>query len=326
MPGISLEERLARLDSELAEMRARLGGLPRADEAADIWNAIWLEETHHSTALEGNTLVLNQVRELLAHGRAVGSKPLREYLEVEGFSKASRWVYEQAIDAHDDTAKLVTLAEIRHIHVLVVGDEWSVLKAGRDAGAFRSQEVQRFTSGMTPPPAWAVGSAMMDFSARLGAGPGDEHPLVWVARTHAEFERIHPFRDGNGRTGRLLANLLLVRLGYPPAIILKRERSRYLTALARADQGDARPLALMIVRAAKTNLDRFIYPSVAGPAKLVPLTALATSERPFGALKAAAIRNRLKHRILNGIIYSSKNWLDDYYKTKDPRGRKVKTS
>lgn len=307
-------------------MRARLGGLPSSDEAGDIWNAIWLEEAHHSTALEGNTLELHQVRELLANGRAVGSKSLREYLEVEGFSKASRWVYAQAINSHDDATKLVTLAEVRHIHMLVVGDEWSVLEPGRDAGAFRSHDVQQFTSGMTPPPAWTVGSAMTDFSARLGAGPADEHPLIWVARMHAEFERIHPFRDGNGRTGRLLANLLLVRLGYPPAIILKRERARYLTALARADQGDPRPLTLMMVRAAKTNLDRFIYPSVAGPAKLVPLTALATGDRPFGALKAAAIRNRLKHRVLNGTIYSSKNWLDDYYKTKDPRGRKVKTS
>ncbi len=306
-------------------MRARLGGLPRADEAADIWNAIWLEEAHHSTALEGNTLVLNQVRELLAHGRAVGSKPLREYLEVEGFSKASRWVYEHAIDTHDDKAKLVTLAEIRHVHALVVGDEWSVLEAGRDAGAFRAQEVQRFASGMKPPPAWTVGSTMTDFGDRLGAGPANEHPLIWVVGAHAEFERIHPFLDGNGRTGRLLANLLLVRLGYPPAIILKRERSRYLIALARADHGDSRPLALMLVRAAKTNLDRFIYPSVAGLAKLVPLTALASADRPFGALKAAATRNRLKHRMLNGIIYSSKNWLDEYYTTKDPRGRKVKT-
>jgi fido (protein-threonine AMPylation protein) len=326
MPGISLEDRLARLDSELDEMRTRLGGLPRADEAGDIWNAIWLEEAHHSTALEGNTLVLQQVRELLANGRAVGSKSLREYLEVEGFSKASRWVYEQAMITRDDAAKLVTLAEIRHIHALVVGDEWSVLEPDRDAGAFRSQEVQQFTSGMTPPPAWTVASAMTDFSARLGTGPSGEHPVIWVAGAHAEFERIRPFRDGNGRTGRLLANLLLVRLGYPPAIILKRERSRYLSALARADQGDPRPLALMMVRAAKVNLDRFIYPSVAGPAKLVPLTALATGDRPFGALKAAAVRNRLKHRILNGIIYSSKNWLDDYYTTKDPRGRKVKTS
>lgn len=82
-----------RLDSQIAELWQRLGGLPSPLEAVDIWRGIWFEEAHHSTAIEGNTLVLKQVEALLAEGRAVGDKELREYLEVRGYADAADWVY-----------------------------------------------------------------------------------------------------------------------------------------------------------------------------------------------------------------------------------------
>ena len=66
-----------RLDVQIEELRERMGGLPTPVEAADSWRDIWYEETHHSTAIEGNTLVLKQVERLLAEGRAVGNKELR---------------------------------------------------------------------------------------------------------------------------------------------------------------------------------------------------------------------------------------------------------
>ena len=323
MPRVSLEQRLRQFDIEITDLRDRLGGLPRADAARDIWHAIWLEEAHHSTALEGNTLVLKQVEALLARGRAIGDKELREYLEVEGYAKASQWVYERAIDIRDDETKLVTVTEVRHMHELVVTDEWLVTGKRAKPGTWRDGEIARFSSGMQPPPSWTVASEMTTLVDTLGDGPPKAvHPIVWVAEQHAKFERIHPFEDGNGRVGRLLTNLLLIRLGYPPAIILKSERKRYLDALAKADTDDGRPLAELFAKAAKANLDRFIYPSIAGPAKLVPLTSLAKKERPLTALRAAAARGKLQHRIQNGALYSSKNWVDDYYRTKDPRGRK----
>jgi fido (protein-threonine AMPylation protein) len=134
-----------------------------------------------------------------------------------------------------------------------------------------------------------------------------------LAALHARFERIHPFLDGNGRAGRLLLNLVLVRLGYPPAIVYKRQRSNYLQALRRADQGDAGPLGELIARTVLDNLYRFVVPAVAGSARLVPLAALADQRINSAALRTAAVRGRLQaSRGADGQWRSTRNWVEDY--------------
>jgi fido (protein-threonine AMPylation protein) len=132
---------------------------------------------------------------------------------------------------------------------------------------------------------------------------------------------IHPFLDGNGRAGRLILNLLLVRLGYPPAIIYKRDRSRYLAALRRADRGDVGPLGEFLARAVLDNLYKFVVPAVAGPARLVPLPALATKELSANALRVAAVRGRLKaSKAADGTWRSSTAWVEEYVASRYKRG------
>ena len=134
-----------------------------------------------------------------------------------------------------------------------------------------------------------------------------------LARLHNQFERVHPFIDGNGRAGRLVMNLVLVRLGYPPVIIFKRQRDAYLAAMRRADGGDYGALGELIARAMYDNLNRFIVPNVAGPARMVPLAALVDRDFTQIALRRAAQRGRLDAvQGPDGIWRSSRKAVDAY--------------
>jgi hypothetical protein len=117
---------LQQVDLGMADL-ARTGGLPTADENDEIWRDIWYEEAHHSTAIEGNTLVLKQVQVLLDEGRPVGNKVLCEYLDVRGYANAARWVYGQA-QAPEAWGRsgAISQAEVREIHRLAVGLVWDV--------------------------------------------------------------------------------------------------------------------------------------------------------------------------------------------------------
>lgn len=324
----------ARLDAAIVELRTRLGGLPSPKESETIWSDIWHREAHHSTALEGNTLVLREVEALLERGRAVGAKPLREYMEVKGYADAARWVYGQALepDAWSDGG-LVTLNEIRRIHHLAMTPVWGVAphpEAGEQEspGSFRRHDIRPFDAGMTPPP-WPDVPAQMatwvDQARDLGdvvrEGKALPAPLPEaLALLHGAFERVHPFLDGNGRAGRLVLNLILVRLGYPPVIIFKQRRPAYLSALSRSDAGDQGPLGELIARAMLDNLNRFIVPNVAGPARLVPLTALADVDFSVAALRQAAQRGRLDAvQGGDGIWRSSRKAVDAYRASRHKR-------
>lgn len=313
-----------RLDEAVGELGDRLGGLPTPTEAEGIWTSIWHQEAHHSTAIEGNTLAFAQVERLLEDGIAVGNKELREYIEVRGYADAAQWVYTQARHPGDWSAEdLVTITEVRHVHEMSLAPVWGVSPhpnvTGERPGGFREHDIRSFPGGMKPPPWIDVPSLMRQWIDRVNTHRGG-HPVEHLASCHAEFERIHPFLDGNGRAGRLVLNLLLVRLGYAPAIIYQRDRDRYLRALRRADHGDSGPLGELIARAVLDNLYRFVLPAVAGPHRLLPLPALATQGLSEGALRVAANRGRLRaQKGDDGHWRSTRSWVDDYAATRHQR-------
>lgn len=314
-----------RFATQIDELRTKLGGLPTPLEAESIWTGIWYEEAHHSTAIEGNTLVLKQVEALLAEGRAVGNKELREYNEVKGYADAADWVYRQATRREGFADGLLTMAEVRRVHEMAMTPVWNVAPhpdatPREGPGHFREHEIRPFPGGMQPTTHPHVPMEMGDWveQARGLTSVDDMRSLPeQLADVHAGFERIHPFLDGNGRTGRLVQNLLLVRLGVPPAIIYKKDRSRYLRCLQRADEGDLGPLGEFLARAVLDNLYKFVVPAVAGPARIVPLAALGDDRISSGALRAAANRGRLQAvRGADGQWRSSRTWVDEYLESR----------
>ena len=318
------------LDEAITDLRSRLGGLPSPAEAEEIWSDIWHQEAHHSTAIEGNTLILNEVRKLLDEGRAVGSKELKEYMEVIGYAAAAKWVYGQGMEPGDwTTGELVSLQEVRAVHYEAMSPVWRVAAhphatSAESPGNWRQHDIQPFPEGMTPPPFPEIDHRVADWVAQANQIRDDSEVAFpeRLARLHNDFERIHPFLDGNGRAGRLLLNLLLVRLGYPPAIVFKNERTKYLDAMRKADKGEYGPLGELIARAVTNNLYRFVVPAVAGPARLVPLASLVDPKAGITAtaLRAAAERGRLRaQKSANGTWLSSRNWVADYQRNKHKR-------
>ena len=315
----SIYERLA---SEVDAMRQRLGGLPAPEQASEIWDGIWYLEVHNSTAIEGNTLALSMVKELLRTGKTKGEQPLWMYLEVTGYAEAANWVYRQARtnpDSGDTTKALVSMTEVRQVHRLAMARVWEErphkMVSGREAaGSFREHDIATFLEGMTPV-SWPLIHAEMDtwlkqVNALQALSPDLPEDL---ARIHCRFEQIHPFPDGNGRAGRLLLNLVLVRLGYPPALILNRNRDRYLRALRLADEGDFGSLGELLARAVLDNLYRFVIPAITDEDELIPLASLRRKDIKFNALRVAAKRGRLRAlKTPEGQWLSTKEWVDDY--------------
>ena len=319
----SLTDLLRRVDEQVALFQMDYGYLPRAVEADEILRDIWIEDTYHSTTLEGNPLSKKQVALLLKEGEVRG--PLTDSLEVQGYGTAARWVYGTAFEYELDHG--VPMEVIRQIHQLLMAPEWAVAPPtdGSRPGDLRRHAVIIAGSSVATTPPGAIAGAVQDWID--SSGPKDatcEHELLHVAEMHAWFERIHPFVDGNGRVGRLVLSFMLLQRGYPPAVLVATERRRYLDALSLCDRGSPGSLAELIARAIETSINRFLIPKLAGDARLMPLRALAeTTDYSADYLQQLAASGKLRAVREGRLWLSCRNWLDDYKAQRGPRGRRV---
>ncbi|ACX51952.1 filamentation induced by cAMP protein Fic [Ammonifex degensii KC4] len=214
-------------------------------EARRLREYLLVEWTHHSTALEGNTLDLRETRVVLLDGLAVGGKTLREHLEVVDHRDAIEWL-ESAV------REGLPLSEglIRELNRLVLK---STLP--EEAGKYRRGGARVAGSRHVPPPAWDVPFLVRETVREYDARRGKEHPVALAAWLHWRLVFIHPFTDGNGRTARLLMNFSLMSGGYPPAVIRKEDRERYLDALEEASvRGNLEPFTRLLAERVKEGL------------------------------------------------------------------------
>jgi hypothetical protein len=153
---------------------------------------------------------------------------------------------------------------------------------------------------------------MARFVQVFAAGPGSEAPIVWTARALERFDRIRPFAGANGRTGRLVGNLLLRRVGLPPFSVKPRDARRYIASLERADRGDPWPLAGLIGRSVLAGLQRL--GGASGPAAegaWIAVAALAAEGGRDGLYKAIQ-RGRLRVVRRGRALFTTEAWLREY--------------
>jgi len=229
MPEIkkTLEKSEKALDEQIARKKVALDSLrpfPKVLEDRLIEELIILW-TYHSTAIEGSTLSLEETATLLAEGIVVGNKPLADYLAARGHRDAINLVFKWV---EEEKGKLAE-ADLLELHRVTMKD---VVDAY--LGVYRPVRVYLRGSSYTPPPPDHVPKLMSEFLRKLNHNPKGHDPITLAALAHLDFESIHPFVDGNGRAGRLLANWVLMKNGYPPIVITKLERVRYFRILEEA--------------------------------------------------------------------------------------------
>lgn len=180
--------------------------------------------TYNSTAIEGNTLTLSETQIVIEKGITIGGKSLAEHLEVIGHKEAIDFILSLA-----DRGEAIGERQIREVHSLVMKDQ------GSDSGVYRNLNVKAAGTNFTYPDHLKVPELMADFVSRLRS-TNQLHAIEAATEAHTKFVTIHPFRDGNGRVGRLLLNLILIQSGYPIAVIPVDRRARYIDSLAAAQQ------------------------------------------------------------------------------------------
>ncbi|MBV9537968.1 MAG: Fic family protein, partial [Acidisphaera sp.] len=207
--------------AELDRLRARApGGLSNLERAHD------LELTYTSNAIEGNTLTAVETALVVEKGITIGGKPLRDHLEAVDHFEALRYVRALA-----RAGKPFTELDLRNLHRLVL-----LRSAPEIAGRYADQGRYVVTdAGRHSFPSPAEVPALMGSFAQWLKGAPAVPATAFTA--HRELVDIHPFNDGNGRTARLLMNLILLRGGYPPVSVRPEDRPMYLDALQQVQSG-----------------------------------------------------------------------------------------
>ena len=185
--------------------------------------------TYASNALEGNSLTLEETKVLLEDGITVGGKPIRDFYEATGHAKAYDYMLSIARNNKLTYTEDIILGLHRLFYFAINCEE---------AGSYRTRQVYITGTDYVPPAAEEVPAMMEEFVVDLNIKKDSMHPILFAAFAHKRLADIHPFVDGNGRTARLLMNLILVNKGYQVASVPPVWRHEYISALITAQRAD----------------------------------------------------------------------------------------
>ncbi len=271
-----LEPRLQqRIDQKLKKLQ-QLRPLPPV-AVKKLKEKFQIEMTYNSNAIEGNSLTLKETFLVINEGITIKGKPLKDHLEAKDHHEALEFVYDLV-----QPQKHPTLSEnlIRNLHSLVMqktDEEW--------AGKYRNAAVFIGGADHQPPDASVVPAKMTDMVSWFRENQKKLHPIELAALIHHKVVYIHPFFDGNGRTARIIMNILLMRKGYPLAIILKNDRPKYYRVLSQADEENFAPLVKFVAQAVERSLDIYLQaltPTSKEKEKFLPLKEIS-KKTPYSA-------------------------------------------
>jgi Fic family protein len=207
-------EQLQRINDKLVQLNDLRPLTP--GEVARLREEFLIEFTYHSNAIEGNTLTLQETALVIKEGITIDKKPLKDHLEVVGHKDAYEYVLHLIQDKIPFSERI-----IKEIHTLVL------MNQPQDRGVYRKVPVRIVGASHEPPQPYLVPIQMEQLLIDYPKVIHNMHSVVVVAVFHLLFEGIHPFIDGNGRTGRLILNFELLKQGFPPINIKFADRKKY---------------------------------------------------------------------------------------------------
>lgn len=240
----------SRLLTRIEDKKSKLDSLRPLPSAAvsRLKEQFTVEWIYNSNAIEGSTLTLRETQLILETGLTIGGKSLREHFEVTNHKDAIDYVESLA-----QQGELITPFHVRQIHKLVLSQIDDA-----NAGQYRKTEVRIVGAKHIPPESWEISQRMTEWGDWLKSSEKKIHPVELAAKAHHRLVAIHPFVDGNGRTARLVMNLILFKQGYPPAVILRVNRKQYYQVLTQADAGKNDPLVNFVGRAVDHSLALYL--------------------------------------------------------------------
>ena len=263
---------------------------------SNIKENLTLEWTYNSNAIEGNTLSLQETKLIIEEGFTIKGKSLREHFEAVNHQEAIEYIEKLISDKSFFDAN-----DILETHGLVLQ------KIEKEfAGRYRNAGVRIAGANFVPPNALKIDALMEELLHWVNHENKDLHWAVKATILHHRFVWIHPFFDGSGRTIRLIFNLLLMRQGFPPAIILKNDRKKYYDALNKANQGDYSKLLLLVLQALERSLDLYLSNLKNNYEDYQSITNIANEpDMPYGQEYISLLARRGKI----DAFKESRNWL-----------------
>lgn len=213
-----------------------------------IRESLSIEWTYNSNSIEGNTMSLRETQMVIQDGITIKGKSLREHFETHNHDKAIDYLY--SIVNEDYNLRSIDILSLHGFVLRSIEDDF--------AGRIRNGGVRITGANFTPPNANKVSDLLDELIDFINTNPLELNDIELATVFHHKLVWIHPFFDGNGRTVRLAMNLLLMRSGFPPAIILKNDRKKYYEALNKANGGNYQKLTLLMCQSLERTLNIYI--------------------------------------------------------------------